>query len=637
MMAHDSDDERAPFLHAADSALSPEEKRLTTRTILLYAAPSFALTVLYGSPYHVFAVKFYVDTLGVRPISISLATAVARAVDAVTTPTVAWAVERGVIGKRLCGSLGRRARTIVLATLLACTAMYWLFNPRSDNPLALSFGVLSSLFLVFSAMLGQAYTALGMELATRYDERTVLTGVESLFAFAGDILYLALPNFLASAYSTVTPAAASRRVMHEWCIYALAPALLLLFCFVPLRDPDRSAAASPPDRRPPMAAALHRALRNPIFAMYVPVKICLYVVGQLMASVFPFYVEHVVQAPLAEVGTWTGAGFVALYAAALPGVLLGVVLSRRLGKKGCLLLCWTLGCANMLTALATATPGGTLRMLVLLGINGLLGGAWAAADKAIGGDIVDHDALYSGEPQQALFQGLWTFFPKLASIVFQPTISAALALAGYVPGAHPQPPAVRHAINALFIVLPVAVSLFGIAVMLRFPIDRRAHERIVRALAAHSMGEAAVDPLTGRSVPPPLRGSAGGDDYVDDARAWGLLDSLRASELRALAAAAVVGRGAAFAAALSRRLYCSAAGCGAALAAVGWWEARLLRRAFAAEEESALPVVGVCAAAMLVLCAGYQCLRANAAAALAADPRAVAAAPAHVARSAWLS
>ena len=99
--------------------------------------------------------------------------------------------------------------------MLACTAMYWLFNPRSDNPLALSFGVLSSLFLVFSAMLGQAYTALGMELATRYDERTVLTGVESLFAFAGDILYLALPNFLASAYSTVTPAAASRRVMHE--------------------------------------------------------------------------------------------------------------------------------------------------------------------------------------------------------------------------------------------------------------------------------------------------------------------------------------------------------------------------------------------------------------------------------------
>ena len=35
---------------------------------------------------------------------------------------------------------------------IACTAMYWLFNPRSDNPLALSFGVLSSLFLVFSAI-----------------------------------------------------------------------------------------------------------------------------------------------------------------------------------------------------------------------------------------------------------------------------------------------------------------------------------------------------------------------------------------------------------------------------------------------------------------------------------------------------
>ena len=45
-----------------------------------------------------------------RPISISLATAVARAVDAVTTPTVAWAVEQGIALKdKVCiygGSYG---------------------------------------------------------------------------------------------------------------------------------------------------------------------------------------------------------------------------------------------------------------------------------------------------------------------------------------------------------------------------------------------------------------------------------------------------------------------------------------------------------------------------------------------------
>lgn len=34
-------------------------------------------------------------------------------------------------------------------------------------------------------MLNISYAALAMEVATRYDERTLLTGVESLFAFVG--------------------------------------------------------------------------------------------------------------------------------------------------------------------------------------------------------------------------------------------------------------------------------------------------------------------------------------------------------------------------------------------------------------------------------------------------------------------
>ena len=167
--------------------------------------------------------------------------------------------------------------------------------------------------------------------------------------------------------------------------------------------------------------------------------------------------------------------------------------------------------------------------------------------------------------------------------------------------------------------------------MLRFPIDRRAHERIVRALAAHSMGEAAVDPLTGRSVPPPLRGSAGGDDYVDDARAWGL--SIRSappsprpppppSSAAAPRPPRLAGGPRAAAAAprsppSGREARCCAA--------------RSRRRRSRRSPSSAR------ARRRGRPCAGYQCLRGDAAAALAADPRAVAAAPAHVAQSAWLS
>lgn len=81
--------------------------------------------------------------------------------------------------------------------------------------------------------------------------------------------------------------------------------------------------------------------------------------------------------------------FVVLYVAALPGVVAwGYVAAHTgLGKKATLLLCWGCGCLNLLLALATATPGGTSRMLVFLALNGFLGGGWVTMDKAISGDV----------------------------------------------------------------------------------------------------------------------------------------------------------------------------------------------------------------------------------------------------------
>ena len=109
-------------------------------------------------------------------------------------------------------------------------------------------------------------------------------------------------------------------------------------------------------------------------------------------------------------------------------------------------------------ALATAIPGGTARMILFLATNGFLGGGWVTMDKAISGDIVDYDQPHSGRSQQAtpaqrqsavcgktvdsklpparllrrpgaraqaMFVGLWSFLPKLASIAFQTFPTAA--------------------------------------------------------------------------------------------------------------------------------------------------------------------------------------------------------------------
>ena len=183
-----ADDELAPILPSASAPAAA----LSWPRILHYGAPSFALTSIYGSPFHVLVNKYYLDTMLVKPIYISLGTAFARAVDAVTTPFFAWLLEQGRPRVRW---LGRRGRYIVPSALGGAVALYYLFTPPADLPLSrlpLFYTAVSSFFLVSSSVLSVSYSALGMEVATQYDERTLLTGVESLFAFAGDIAYLAL-------------------------------------------------------------------------------------------------------------------------------------------------------------------------------------------------------------------------------------------------------------------------------------------------------------------------------------------------------------------------------------------------------------------------------------------------------------
>jgi hypothetical protein len=132
--------------------------------------------------------------------------------------------------------------------------------------------------------------------------------------------------------------------MHEWSWCVLVPCALAAGSFLCLREPPPRAEAAA--AQPPMVPALHSAARNPVFLMcaechprrrprhyrvdttpsigaattlspptstsvsvyrYLPVKICLYMVGQLMASVMPFYVEYVVEAPLDRLAFWLGA------------------------------------------------------------------------------------------------------------------------------------------------------------------------------------------------------------------------------------------------------------------------------------------------------------------------------------------
>jgi len=88
---------------------------------------------------------------------------------------------------------------------------------------------------------------------------------------------------------------------------------------------------------------------------------------------------------------------------------------------------------------------------------------------------------------------------------------------------------VSHAIRILYGLGPAIAAVASLAIVSRFPINAENHAAILKGIERHKRGEKALDPLSGRELPPP------GTRTIDDASAW-FLDNFSQRELERFAA-----------------------------------------------------------------------------------------------------
>jgi hypothetical protein len=135
------------------------------------------------------------------------------------------------------------------------------------------------------------------------------------------------------------------------------------------------------------------------------------------------------------------------------------------------------------------------------------------------------DELYTGKRREAQYGALWGIATKFAVIPGAAIPLAALASAGFVPNEE-QSETVVETIRGIYGLLPAGIAFAAMYVSKRFPITEAIHRAVLEGVAAHARGESAVDPLTGKSLPPPSgRG-------LDEDTGW-FLDHFTPGELRA--------------------------------------------------------------------------------------------------------
>ena len=141
-------------------------------------------------------------------------------------------------------------------------------------------------------------------------------------------------------------------------------------------------------------------------------------------------------------------------------------------------------------------------------------------------EVIDYDELHTGRRREAQYAGFWGILPKLAAIPGAVLPIALLASLGYVPNAL-QRPEVSHTIRILYGLGPAIAAVASLAIVSRFPINAKNHAAILKGIERHKCGEKALDPLSGRELPPP------GTRAINDASAW-FLDNFSRRETRAL-------------------------------------------------------------------------------------------------------
>ena len=453
--------------------------RVSLKHKIAYAMPAFFLAVV-GIPVYVYIPKFYTDVVGVNVSMLGILLFSVRVFDAVTDPAI------GYLSDRTASRFGRRRPYIAVGSILVAISMYVLFNPpvSSTSHAAVWFAMsIYALFLSWTAVT-VPYESLGPEITFDYNERTNLFGIRDGFLIAGTLAAASSPaavHWLLNLGGDPD----GERTKFFWIAVIYAPLVMASCWWCVYTITER------PIQRKPQGVTIRQTLagirRNRPFMILLAAYTVSAIGNNLPATLILFYVQYVLQSPLAD-------AFLLLYFVTgilfLPG---WIIIARRTGKKRAWLASMAVNTGAFIGVFFLG-PGDAAIYGVLVFISGIGFGATLAIPSSIQADVIDYDELLTGERREGQYIGLWSIAKKMAAAVGIGVGLPILGLAGYVPNAE-QPESVVLALRTLYALVPSLCNAAGFLIALAYPIDVGIHSDIRQAIELRKNGEAFENPL----------------------------------------------------------------------------------------------------------------------------------------------
>ena len=476
-----------------DHSKKPEMPKPGIGTRLVYGLGSVAFGTK-DAGFNTFLLIYYNQVLGVRASLVSLAIAIALAVDALFDPLI------GQISDGWRSRLGRRHPFMYGAAAPIALSYFLLWNPPHWQTSSLFLYVLAMAILVrmFVACYEVPSTALAPELSPLYNERTTLLAFRWLFGAvgAGVTLTIALVFFMHP--TRAQPIGILNK--EGYFAYSVMAALVMLTSI--LLSAFGTHNRIPYLRRAPERQSFSlRQLAGEVFQSISN--------GSFLAVTISAIFGGVGLGLVVGLGTYINTYFWRFTAAQLGAIALGAaiatviaavvapILTAKLDKKrgyiatavGSLIVNNITITLKLFGFLPVSNPNLLLAIIFVSTTVGLaLAIASAILVSSMIADVVEDNELRTGRRSEGLFSAAISFVQKSTSgfgILLSGLLLDLVAFPAHASPVTIDPTIMRH---LLFIYMPLQFTLFGIAILClgRYAIDREAHERNLERLAEKS-------------------------------------------------------------------------------------------------------------------------------------------------------
>jgi len=445
------------------SFAAPPVERVPLRRLLAYAL--IEAPVMGAMNTTSLFLGYHYSTLGVSLERVGAILMLARLLDVLIDPAV------GLLSDRTRNGFGRRKTWVTAGAPIFVIATWKLFIPPGDVTSGY-FALWLVIFWLGFSMINIPYYAWGAELSPDYHERTRVTTLRTLFGTLGSFAFLAIPAVRQQLFGVGGQPG-------EVLAIAAGTALVLVPVFVLL------AAGSVPDRgvggaTVPLLRGIGVMSRNGPFLRLLAAFTIVGLGPVLQGAMFPFFMQHVVG------DTKSGPKILLLYYPTVAiGILLWGALARRIDKHRA----WILGMLVMVGAtLSYMLVGrGELGLMVtILVISGIGSGALTALPASMKADVVDLDAIESGEDRAGLFFAAWSLAVKFIAAVGQGAAFSTLAWIGFHAKGENGPDEI-FGLRVFYSAGPMALYLTALLIVRNYPITSARHAKLRAELAARGV------------------------------------------------------------------------------------------------------------------------------------------------------